>query len=598
VPADHPALPARNAWRNLHADEVNTDEISLALTPVFSPDWTAEAATYNTTGPSFDSDGNLYVAPLIPHEPVVLISLDAETGTRRWALPNTTGAPPGAAAPMVLRDPDDGKELVYLLLYDRAVAVRTDGTSVWDVPTGLVQSGTFRDVVMGANYHPAADAIIGLTADGFLYALDRETGTPLLDSPHQLPGERSPLGPPIALPPEVQVAADAIFKTLVDLPAGATIGDFVNLLVGDDYEVANHFSVDPNSSRIFVAATAPDAADGTADGVSELGAIYGLDLVHDESGYRVAEACSRFFDGGSASTPALRTDGTRLYLGDNFGKLIALNPDCSDAWQLDLGTQILGSIAVSSDNGEVYASSATGVFQVVDEGDHGVLRWSAPLDVFEIPPSLQAAGFANLNLNLVGIGANGLFVQAGAGLATDTALPVNVGIAHLDRDTGAVRWFAEGLEETVAVMSTGPDGAIYVGNSPLRRIFSFVLAQAGALPPTPPVTGGITRWRPERLDLLARDAVCAASDRAENARANLRECRASARADVTQIRELLEQARSAGEQARAEGDLSEWGWRVLRLRLDVTEFVLESFDVRGLRFAEEALGRGCSLLDG
>jgi outer membrane protein assembly factor BamB len=600
VPTDNPVLPSRNAWRNLHADEVNTDEISSALTPVFGPDWTAEAATYNTTGPSFDSDGNLYIAPLAPYEPVVLISLDAETGARRWAIPNTTAVPPGAATPMILQDPDNpGEELVYLPLYDRAIAVRTDGTTVWDVPTGLVQSGAFEDGVMGANYHPAADAIVGVTIDGSIYALDRKTGATLLDSPHQLPGERTPPGPPDTLPPVVWGAVDAIFKTFVNMPPGSTVRDFRDLLRGNNTEVANHFSIDPNTSRIFVAATAPDAADGTVDGVSELGAIYGLDLVPNGSGYQVVEACSRFFEGGSASTPALRTDGTRLYLGDNFGKLIALNPDCSDAWELDLGRQIFGSIAVSSDNGELYASSADGVFKVVDEGDQGVLQWSAPLDVFEIPPPLQAAGFVNLNLNLVGIGANGLFVQAAAGLPTSTlVLPVTVGIAHLDRDTGAVRWFAEGLEETVAVMSTGPDGAIYVGNSPLRRIFAFVLSQFGQLPyPTPPVIGGITKWTPERLDLLVRDAVCATEDRARNADENRVVCPESAVADIQQIEELIDQVYAAGPKAVAAGDLSDEDWDEIDKQIDSAESKLDPENLKQLGSVARNLGKACDVLE-
>jgi hypothetical protein len=290
----------------------------------------------------------------------------------------------------------------------------------------------------------------------------------------------------------------------------------------------------------------------------------------------------------------LRTDGTRLYVGDNFGKLIALNPDCTDAWELDLGTQIFGSIAVSSDNGELYASSGAGVFKVVDEGDQGVLQWSAPLDVFEIPPPLQAAGFVNLNLNLVGIGANGLFVQAGAGVVAGTTLPVTVGIAQLDRDSGAARWFAEGLEETVAVMSTGLDGAIYVGNSPLRRIFAFVLSQVGMLPyPTPPVIGGITKWAPERLDLLARDAVCAASDRAANAFAFRDECPDSAEADVTQIRELIVQAEQAGQGAVANGEISSDAWEGVSKDVQKASHVL---GVPTLNAVATHLGKACEAL--
>src|SRR5262249_36181367 len=55
------------------------------------------------------------------------------------------------------------------------------------------------------------------------------------------------------------------------------------------------------------------------------------------------------------------------------------------------------------------------------------------------------------------------------------ALPVRTGIAHVDRLTGATRWFADGLEESLGAMSTGPDGALYLPHAPLRRAFSLAL---------------------------------------------------------------------------------------------------------------------------
>ncbi len=38
VPRASQVLPSRAAWRNLHSDEINTDEVSIALTPVFAAD--------------------------------------------------------------------------------------------------------------------------------------------------------------------------------------------------------------------------------------------------------------------------------------------------------------------------------------------------------------------------------------------------------------------------------------------------------------------------------------------------------------------------------------------------------------------------------
>ena len=65
-----------------------------------------------------------------------------------------------------------------------------------------------------------------------------------------------------------------------------------------------------------------------------------------------------------------------------------------------------------------------------------------------------------------------------------------------------VRWFSGGLDETVAVMSTGPDGALCIGNSPLRRLFMGCVSSLGLIPvPVPAAVGGITKYTPDRYDL-------------------------------------------------------------------------------------------------
>jgi outer membrane protein assembly factor BamB len=540
-----PALASSAAWRTLHSDLLGTDEVSVAYAPAFHADWVAEADTWNPTGPVFDSAGNLYFVPWRPYEHVILISLDPRDGSRRWAIPNSTAASVGSGTPLVLADPDHpGAEIVYVGVYDHAIAVRTDGTIVWDMPTGLVgDQGVF-----GINYVPSADALVGLTRDGFVYALDRRTGTPLLSAPYQLPGEPSPPGPPLAASPAVQACAETELRTLADAGT-ATIAQIVDVLLGNGSEVANYFSVDPATGRLWVAATAPDAEDGTVDGVSSLGALYGLDLVPAAGGtYTVSEACHRSFVGGSASTPGLRKDGTRVYVGDNVGNLIAIDTaDCHDAWTLAVGDQIFGSIAVASDNGEIYAARASGILQVFDQGTMGVPGWTGSLDVYDLGPGQQV-----FNLQLAGIGANGISFHAGPGIKVGTTiLPYRTGVGLLDRGTGAVRWFADGLDESVAVMSTGPDGAVYLGNSPLRRLFARCLSLT-----TLPAVGGIRKFAPERLDLLLRDAVCAAEDRARNATRNRRSCPGSAEADRVQLQELLAQSRNAAARAALDGDLT------------------------------------------
>ncbi len=286
-------LPPRGGWHALHGDTASSDEVTIALPAVLRTEWTAEAATYNVTGPVFDGDGNLYFSPLFPYENVVLVSLEPANGSRRWAIAGT-GAPPGGSTPLVLADPDHpGGEIVYLALYDRALAVRTDGSVVWDVPTGLTVGPTVLGyLVLGLNYVPAADALVALTSDGHIYALDRTTGAPVLAAPYLVPGAPTP-SVPSSLPPALLAAADAEFRTLVNMPVGS-LPLFTAALLGNGVRVANMFSVDPATSQMWVAATAPDGEDGTVDGVSELGALFRYGMVAGTAGYQIEEAVPSF----------------------------------------------------------------------------------------------------------------------------------------------------------------------------------------------------------------------------------------------------------------------------------------------------------------
>jgi len=528
---------SRAAWRSLHADEGNTDEVSIAYAPMFEADWVAEPDTWNPTGPVFDDAGNLYFAPFNPREDVVLISLEPGTGARRWAIPNTTGAPVGSGSPLVLDDPDHtGAQIVYLGLYDRVLAVRTDGTVVWDQPTGLPGPATG---VFGVNYHAHADAIIGLSRDGWLYAVDRRTGLSVLPAPFQLPGEPAPLGPPATTPPAVVACAQQLFEQFVE-PSNVTLAQIIAVLGGNGSEVANYFSIDAATGRLWIGATAPDAEDGATDGVSALGALYRLELVPAGATYTVAETCHASFAGGTASTPALPRDGSRVYVGDNVGNLLAIDPSCQQVWSMPLGEQIRGSIGVAADNHEVYASTASTIHQVIDEGATARISWSAALDVFDLQ-----SGLVSGNANIAGIGANGVAFQAGAGYQFSTTLFTNTGLGLLDRADGSVRWFAQGLDETVAVMSTGPDGALYIGNSPIRRLYASCLSDLGIIPvQVAPALGGIRKYQPIRHELFFRDVVCAGADRVKNAKRDKKLCPASLAADETQLGELYAQARA------------------------------------------------------
>jgi outer membrane protein assembly factor BamB len=598
------ALASRATWRSLHSDVRSSDEITRSIAPVFETEWISEPNTYNPTGPVFDSDGNVYFTPLAPIEPVVMISIDPADGSRRWAIPATTSGPPGFHTPLVLADPTDpDEEALFLVLSDRAIAVRPDGTTIWDVAVTFPNAAG----IIGIQYHGPSDSLIAVSTDGYLLGIDRKTGAvslPLVE----LPGEVTPT-PPSTLPLPVVFCLQQKIAQLTDLAsAGLTFIDFINLLLGNGIEVANSFSIDPNTGRLWVAATAPDDADGNPDGISELGALYGIDVVSTGTGYEAQQVCRADFQGGTAATPSIKADGSRIYTADNATSVLAYDAtDCSEIWSLDVGEQVFGSLGVSSDNQELYASSRTAVRQIFDRGDHGELGWSATPEVFDIPPPLQGV-LQHFNLLLAGVSATGVSVQVGVGVRTPPRdLPFQQAIVVLDRETGEAKWASEGLDESVAVMSMAPNGSSYIGNSPLRRIIALCLLElqdAGVIPPviplpfppsaiTPQPVGGITKYGTQRADLLIRDAVCAAENRAANAAENRFVCPDSAEADVGQIQDLIAQAREAAPKAIEDGDLTTSEWAKINKELGKAERKLNPNKLQHLTPASNALRRAC-----
>lgn len=303
--------------------------------------------------------------------------------------------------------------------------------------------------------------------------------------------------------------------------------------------------------RIYIAATAPDVEDGTEDGRSEIGAIYALDLVDDGNGRFDFQILNRAtFQGGTGSTPALSADGRRLYVSDNTGHVIALDSKLNEVWRVDVGEPLVGSISVSTEINELYAVTRKDVIQLVDNGERGSRMWTAELTGFD--------GYANVdeqtNSLTATITANGVVIGIGGGKSLfGSNLMLHMGMGLLDRKTGKLRYFAEGREDSLAMSTVARDGSIYVAHSPLRR------AVGKAMYPelTPDITGGIARYKPIRLDLLARDAICAAETRGANASTLNRTTELAAiNTDIRQIKVLLNQASNAITQALSDGDVT------------------------------------------
>jgi len=510
----------------MHVSTSNSDEVWTVIAPTFEPDWISETDAYIAEGPTFDNAGNLYFTPTTTTEDVSLVSLDRTTGKRRWAI---SGKGFGSGAPLILNDPSHpGQQIVYHSTYTTAMALRTDGSIIWSVPTNIgvpTNEPTWHIHMWGMNYLPNADALVTVSMNGSVILLDRRTGKSLITS-FQLPGSpaaKTELRIPKFLSKRAneellkQFKIDNLFDTIIDV------------IFGNNIKVANYFAVDPKDDSIIIAATAPDEDDGNIDGISNNGAIYRLHLTKENT----LEITDHFyFSGGSGATPTISADSKLILISDDAGNVIALDSNLKEVWRINVGTQVLASIAVAADGKEMYVVNRENILKLHNDGNSASIVWKATLDVYP--------GFDNLNASSVTITANGILVGIAAGRKLGKAgIMTKFGMGLLDRETGKLRWFSEGREETMSVSSVGPDGSIYIAHSPMRRALSRgILGDR-----LPPLIGGIQKFKPTRYDLLARDAICAASKLAK--RHNASKDLLSRRDDSLQINMLINQAKQA-----------------------------------------------------
>ncbi len=586
-------IPQPNAFHTMHVGPNNSDNVWVALAPRLELDWFAETSFYVPEGPTYDNQGNLYFSPLFPQEDVSLVSLDVATGTRNWAIP-ANGSDAGSGAVLILNDPDNpGAQIIYHTTYTEAMALRPDGTLVWGpVDTGLtlppvVQGVRSQSHSFGFNYHPQTDSVVGLTLDGKIFAFDRATGDKRAAN-GQIPGAPA-ASVEIAFPQNVIDESNALTDMVFgQTPSGLSFWSLIiDVIFGGGSLVTNYFAIDPNTGLMYVAATAEDADDGTADGQSELGAIYSLDLFDDGMGgleFQLLDSAT--FDGGTGSTPSVSEDGQRVFVSDNLGNVIALDSELNELWRLDVGEPLAASIAVSPDNDELFAVTRTDVFKLTDKGDSATLDWAAQLEAFTDDPEIDVV-FQALTPTIT---ANGIAVSVGGGKSiAGRALMLRVGVGLLDRETGELVSFAEGREESIAVTSVTPQGAICTANSPVRRV------SGKALFPdlTDDVIGGISCYKPVRNDLLVRDATCAAGARAQNAATIATAAPASAEQDILQIQVLIDQSRAALARAVTDQDLDASAADALEADLDAAE---ANLSIEGLETAAASLLSACEAL--
>ena len=581
-------IPEDLGFRTMHGNINNTDNLWIAAAPMFELDWVAEPALYIPEGPTYDKQGNLYVSPLNPSEDVSLISLDGKTGARRWAVAGE-GRNAGSGAVLVLNDPDDpSHDIIYHATYVHAMALNTEGNVLWKTPTGLsledISAGeNDNSHSFGMNYHPQTDSVIGVTSDGHVFAMDRKTGVSR-NALIKLPGAPSPVSAERPAEWVIKLGDKETDKAFGKLPDGRSIFTaLVDTIYGGAAQVTNYYGVDPNTGKIYIAATAPDSDDGVEDGTSGYGALYLLDLKQNNQGvFGFVIDGYRSFEGGTGSTPSISADSSRVIVSDSANNIIAFDAQLNELWRLNVGDQLAASVAISPDNHELYAVTKNDIFKIIDHTTYAEIAWRADLDAWKSKVEFNALTPT--------ITANGIVVSIGTGyLYQDQQIMLGVGMGLLDRETGKLRYFAKGREESIAVSSVSPDGSIYIANSPVRRaVGRSILPKL-----TEPLVGGVSRFKPIRLDLLVRDASCAAEARLSNMLPWYLEHEAAAADDLRQISALIQQAVTAISPAVTAGDMDIQQGEQFQILLDMA---LTQLDDVNFNAAKHILSDACAII--
>jgi outer membrane protein assembly factor BamB len=149
--------------------------------------------------------------------------------------------------------------------------------------------------------------------------------------------------------------------------------------------------------------------------------------------------------GGSASSPALSGDGSRVYVTDNDGSLHALNAATGEEiWNFAIGYNAAGGPSLSPSGTIIPAGAFLAPTEAIfDRGDSAELAWRNNGWLNEGIATQAAGEVAYVTINFLGLGNYLIVADAVTG-------------AELDRELLAI--------DSVFTVGTtlGPDGTVYV----------------------------------------------------------------------------------------------------------------------------------------
>lgn len=342
------APPAESAygpgWSAAHADASNSDYTPVPGATDLRLVWQVRLDGAINLGATSDAQGRVYVTDGSNDDGCHLHVLDGATGNTLWCS-SAVDRFAVASSPLL-----DREGRIFLADSEAMHAFDRDGNVLWETP--------IVGVPLSAQFTPSGHLLF-ITHIGHIYVLRRETGSPVLPVLELIPGRTW-------TPAE---SMNACLRGTSGCPS------------------ANTLAVDQRTGRFFFTFFAPGAAQAGVRAMQyadvPVPALTPL-WANDE------------LPGGSASSPDLSADGSRVYVTDNVDGMHALDAlTGARIWRFPIGGAPGGSPSLSPEGVLMPSGSATGALLALrDDGDTATLLWTRDTLLNRGVPTQAAGGLS------------------------------------------------------------------------------------------------------------------------------------------------------------------------------------------------------------
>jgi len=469
---------AQTSWPGIHRDSRNSDFAPFVAPVLTEEKWTALDDTAVIAPVTIGPEGNIYVTT---GKGTSNIHAFARDGTSLWS----GSLDPGAVGSSAIVDVDGD---VYISDSDEFYAFYPDGSPKWVVNFGDIPiTGTFGSAAFTVDGY-----VGGITTNGEVVILNRDDGSlaaPILS----LPG-----GAGLPAPP----TPSGLWKNMID---PAVIDNLYASFFGYEFEVTNTPAVNPVNNRIYIAAAGPTPMQGL---------FYGIDFAPGSLtiGFQAP------MGPGSGTSPAIPSDGSRVYVADGIGNLYAFDAyktgiynTPAEEWKFNVG-QTAASPSISPE-GIIYVLGNGMVKAIVDQGGFATLDWENDFQLIanELLPQIGPLSPLAKADSIISVTPNNLYVVANLGYEIFVPYPKKFFIPKktvmlvLNPADGSVEAQLELRDTCDGVVTMGSDGSIYIPHGSTARSIAYY-AINHLLPPPLKVQapiGGISALEPVSfLDLV------------------------------------------------------------------------------------------------